>query len=186
MKSVSNILHDTPWWLLLAGGIALLAGLSLFALPLNLMHLDSRGATAEEKRAISNEVDSVVSERALDFGRGVLKEMLAHTQDQARRDEIEEALRDIDSAQESVREAGAEVLRAKRQAAKDVAEAIREAHRSILEAKKETARVMKEAGVDNSKVNKALKESLAATAEAAKAANELPEEPVAPVPPVAP
>jgi hypothetical protein len=185
MKPVSNLLHNTPWWLLLTAGFALLIGLAVFTLPLNLMHLEKRGATPEEKKAISAEIDSAFSESALNIGRGVLKEMLARTKDPQRREELEQALQDIESARESVREAGKDVARAKQQAAKDVAEAIKDAQRSIADAKRETKRALKEAGVENSKALKSLNKSLAAAEDAEKAVEETQPPPAAPAPGIA-
>ncbi|HTS86510.1 MAG TPA: histidine kinase, partial [Usitatibacter sp.] len=183
MKALSNLLHKTPWWLLLSAGLALLIGLAVFTTPFNVMHLEKRGATPEEKRAINAEIDSAYSESALNIGRGVLKEMLSHTKDPARREELEDALREIDSARESVREATKEVARAKQQAARDVAEAVKEAHRSIAEAKKGTAQALKDAGVEDQKALESLKEPSAA-APAAPVLPVVPGAPVAPVPPV--
>jgi len=183
MKALSNLLHKTPWWLLLSAGLALLIGLAVFTTPFNVMHLEKRGATPEEKRAINAEIDSAYSESALNIGRGVLKEMLSHTKDPARREELEDALREIDSARDSVREATKEVARAKQQAARDVAEAVKEAHRSIAEAKKGTAQALKDAGVEDQKALESLKEPSAA-APAAPVLPVAPGAPVAPAPPV--
>jgi hypothetical protein len=172
MKSISSVLHDTPWWLLLTVSLAVLMALALFTVPLSVMHLDDQATTPAEKHAINAEIDTAFSESALNIGRGVLKEMIVHTKDAERRRELEDALREVESARETMREAGQEVGRAKQQAAKDVAEALKDAHRAIKDAKRETARALKEAGVDNTKVSKALKDSLDATEEAEKAVGE--------------
>ena len=172
MKALSNLLHKTPWWLLLTAGLALLVGLGVFTMPFNVMHLEKRGATPEQKRAISAEIDSAYSESALNIGRSVLKEMLAHTRDPQRREELEDALREVESARDSVREASQEVLRAKQQAARDVADAVQEAHRSIAEARRDTARALKGAGVENKKALDSLQDSLAANEETGKAAGQ--------------
>jgi Histidine kinase len=172
MKSISTVLHDTPWWLLLTVSVGVLLALAVFTLPLGVMHLDDQASTPQEKKAINAEIDTAFSESALNIGRGVLKEMIAHTNDPERRTELEDALREVDSARDTMREAGKEVIRAKRQAADDVVEAIKEAHRAIKDAKRETARALKEAGVDNTKASKALKDSLDATEEAEKAVGE--------------
>ncbi len=183
MKPVSNFLHNTPWWLLLTGGFALLIGLAMFTLPLKVMHLEKLGATPEEKRAISAEIESAYSDSALNIGRSVLKEMLAHTKDPARREELEDALREVEAARDTVREASQEVARAKQQAAKDVAEAIKEAQRSIADARRETKRALKDAGVENAKALKSLSKSLAAAEDAERAVQEAP---ALPPPPEAP
>ena len=103
-------------------------------MPLGVMHLDQRGSTPQEKQAIDNEIGIAFSESALNIGRGVLKEMLARTKDPSRREEIEDAIREIESSRESMREAGKEVERAKRQAATKQAaprgEAVERVHRN--------------------------------------------------------
>jgi len=180
MKPISNLLHNTPWWLLLTVGVALLIGLGAFSMPFNLMHLEHKGTTPEEKKAINAEIDSAYNDSALNIGRGVLKEMLAHTKDPARREEIEDAIREIESARETAREAGKEVARAKQQAAMDVAEAIREAQRSITDARRQTQRALKDAGVDNKKALKSLSKSLAAAEDAEKAVEDNPTPPKPP------
>ena len=177
MKPISNLLHNTPWWLLLTTGVALLLGLAMFAAPLSLMHLQRKGATPAEKQAINAEIDSAVTDSALNIGRGVLREMLSHTKDPARREEIEDALREIDAAHETAQEAGKEVLRAKRQAASDVADAIKEAQRAIADARRQTQRALKDAGVDNKKALKSLNKSLAAAEDAGKAVDDMPPPP---------
>jgi Histidine kinase len=176
MKAVSTFLHRTPWWALIAGGVVLLVALGIFTTPFHTIELDKAGATPEENRAIKSEINSAFSASALDFARGVVKEMREHTNDPERRQELDQALAELADARESLRDAGAEVLRAKRQAAEDVTGAVKEARQAIVEAQKEAARALKDAGVEREGVRKALEESLQAAAkaeeEARTAANE--------------
>jgi hypothetical protein len=166
MKPVSSFLYRTPWWALLGGGFVLLLALGIFTTPFHTIQLDKAGATAAENRAIKSEINSAFSESAIDLARGVVKEMLEHTRDPERKQELRDALVDLDTARQSVREAGVEVLRAKRQAADDVTGAIKEAAAAIKEARKEAARALKDARVDRAKVEKSLDESLDSTAQA--------------------
>jgi len=166
MKAVSTFLHRTPWWALLAGGFFLFVALAIFTTPFHTIQLDKSGATPEENRAIKNEINSAFSENAIDLARGVLKEMLEHTKDPQRTNELREALTELDTARESVREAGAEVLRAKRQAAEDVSGALKEATAAIREAKRDAARALQDAGVAREKVEKSLDDSLDAARQA--------------------
>ncbi|MBC8023310.1 MAG: histidine kinase [Burkholderiales bacterium] len=168
MKPVSNILHSTPWWALLGGGLGLFVALVLFTTPFHLISYEQAGATPAENRAIKREIDSAFSEGAIDLARGVVKEMRDHTKDPARREELERALEEIDDARQNLREAGAEILRAKRDAANDVSTSVKEATAAIEEAQRQAARALKEAGVDGERVNKSLEESL----KAARAAQE--------------
>jgi hypothetical protein len=145
MKALSNFLHRTPWWALLAGGLALLVALALFSTPFHLMRLEKSGATPEENRAIKSEINSAFSDSAISLARGVVKEMLDHTRDPVRREELQKALEEIDTARESIREAGAEVLRAKRQAAEDVSGAVKDVTPAIAEAQKAAQQAQEDA-----------------------------------------
>lgn len=166
MKAVSSFLNRTPWWALLGGGFVLLLALGIFTTPFHTIQLDKAGATPAENRAIKSEINSAFSESAIDLARGVVKEMLGHTKDPVRIEELTQALAELDTARQSVREAGAEVQRAKRQAAEDVTGALKEAHAAIDEARKEAARALKDAGVEREKVEKSLDESLDAAKQA--------------------
>jgi hypothetical protein len=171
MKPVSNLLHRIPWWALVLGGFAVLVGLALFATPFHVIELDKSGSTPQERRAIKSEINSAFSESALDIAHGVVKNMRDRTRDPQRREELDSALEELDNAREGLREAGKEVVRAKRQAAEDVSNAVREAHRAVSEAKEQANRALKDAGVDNDKVAKSLDESLKAAEEAEKQAH---------------
>jgi hypothetical protein len=166
MKSLSNLLHKTPWWLLLGGGLLLLAGLTLFVTPFQLIRLEQSGVTPEENRAIKREIDYAFSEGAIDVARRIVRELKSHTKDPARRQELERALEEIDSASVTLREAGQEVIRAKRDAAESVTEAVKGAATAITEAQKDAAQALRDAGVDNPKITKALEESAQAAREA--------------------
>src|ERR1700693_4994512 len=160
MKGVSNLLYRAPWWALLAGGFALLIGLAIFVTPFQLIHLEKSGATAAEKRAIKREIDSTFSESAIDVARSIVKEMRDHTRDPVRREELDKALEEIDGARASLREAGTEVLRAKREAAETVTGAVKDATSAITQAQQEAARALQGAGVEGEGVQKYLLESL--------------------------
>ncbi|HEY4998325.1 MAG TPA: histidine kinase, partial [Usitatibacter sp.] len=166
MKAVSSFLHRTPWWALLGGGFVLLIALGLFTTPFHTIQLDRSGATPAENRAIKSEINSAFSESAIQIAREVVKEMLEHTKDPVRVQELEQALDDLDTARDSLREAGAEVARAKREAAENVTGALREATAAIDEAKKKAADALKDAGAQREKVEKSLDESLDAAQQA--------------------
>src|SRR5471032_1733921 len=160
MKAVSSFLHRTPWWALLGGGFVLLLALGIFTTPFHTIQLDKSGATAAENRAIKSEINSAFYDSAIELARGVVKEMIEHTKDPERKQELRDALTELDSARESMREAGADVLRAKRHAADDVTGALKDARTRIKEAKKEAARALTEARVEREKAGKSLAESL--------------------------
>ena len=178
MKPVSNFLHKMPWWALIGGGFVLLIGLGIFTTPFHLLRLDKSGATPEENRAIKREIDSAFSEGAVDIAHNIVREMRDHTKDAQRRAELDRALSEIEDARSSMREAGAEALRAKREAAEETAGAMREATRQIEQAQRQAEQAMRDAGVQaDSKLKSSLDESLKAAreaqAEAKRAADEL-------------
>ena len=168
MKALSNILNKTPWWALLAGGLALFIGLAVFVTPFHLMRLEKSGATLEENRAIKREIDSAFSEGAINVASGIVRELLDHTKDPARRAELERALIEIDQAREELRSAGEGVIRAKREAAEAVTGAVQDATEAIGQAQKQAAQALKDAGLEDDKVQKSLAESM----QAAKTARE--------------
>jgi hypothetical protein len=183
MQPVSNFLHRTPWWALLAGGLALFVALGIFTTPFHLIRLEKSGATPAENRAIKSEINNAFSDSAISLARGVVKEMLDHTRDEARREELAKALEEIDQAREAIR--------AKRQAAEDVSGAMKDVTTAIAEAQRETERALKEAGVEREKIQKSLDESLQAAKQAEEeakraAADAKPDAPAMPAVPATP
>jgi hypothetical protein len=172
MKFLSDLIHKTPWWFLVGGGLVTLAALAVFVTPFQLIRLEKSAASSEQKRAIQREIDFAFSEGAIDVARGIVKELKSHTKDPARKAELEQALAEIDQARAELREAGRDVVRAKREAAQGVSEAVREATRAITDAQRDAARALKDAGVDDKEVVKALEDSVARTKEAEKKARE--------------
>src|SRR5438477_1670136 len=157
MASVSNLLHRTPWWALLGGGLALFLLLAVFTTPYHLMRLEKSGATPEENRAIKSEINTAFSESAIDIARGVVKQMRDSTKDPDAKRELDDALREIEQAKRELREQTREAAAEKRRAAE---EAAREATRAIAEAQRQTERVLKDAGIDSDRVHEALQKSL--------------------------
>ena len=166
MKSLSNFLHKTPWWALLAGGLAAFVALAVFVTPFHIIQYRKDGATPEETRAIKREIDNAFAENAIDVARGVILSLRGATSDAERRAELTDALQELENAREELRSAGREVLRAKREALETTQEAVKSASESIQEASRQAERALKDAGVDNARVKKALEDSLKAAKEA--------------------
>ena len=166
MKFFSELIHKTPWWFLIGGGLVTLAALAIFVTPFQLIRLEKSAATSDQKRAIQREIDFAFSEGAIDVARGIVKELRAHTKDPQRRAELDQALAEIDEARNELREAGRDVARAKREAAQEVTNTVREVTRNITDAQREATRVLKEAGIDDKEVVKALEESIRRAKEA--------------------
>ena len=144
MKPLSDVLHRTPWWALLAGGLAAFVALVAMVTPIHLIGLEHAGATPEQKRAIKNEIRSTFSEGAIDMARGIVMEMRSRERDPAHRKELDRALQEIENARQRVGRAGEDAKQAGTQAQRSVAEALREAHRAIDEANRETSQALKD------------------------------------------
>src|SRR5512141_1353768 len=147
MKALSDLLNRTPWWALLIGGLAVFLALGAFVTPYHIIDYKRDAATPEAKRQIKREIDNAFADNAIDIASNVIRSMRGATSDAARREELTSALQQLEDARRELRDAGSEVLRAKRQAAENVAEAVREASRAVEEAQKEAARALQEAGV---------------------------------------
>ena len=166
MKSLSDLIHRTPWLVLLGGGFVAVIALAFFVTPYHIIELKEDAKSAAEKQAVRREIDNAFADNALDVARGVLKGMIKSTNDPARREELEQALESLDEARQEIRNAGVEALRAKREAAQDARQALKDATAAIKQAQKDAERALTEAGADSETVRKALEQSLAAAKKA--------------------
>ena len=143
MKSVSELLHRTPWWGLILAGLATFFGLVFFAAPYHVLQYREGGKTAEESRAIKREIDNAFAENAINLGRGVVRGMIARTHDPERRAELEQALQGLEEARTELREAGSAVLQAKREALDAAREATRNVQSAVSNAQREAMNALK-------------------------------------------
>ena len=173
MKSLTDIIHRTPWWALLFGGLATFGALAVFVTPYHILQYRDDGKTVEESRAIKREVDNAFAENAINVGRGVIRGMLARTTDPERRAELEEALAGLEEARRELREAGTEALRTRREALNSAREAARHAREAIRNARREAEYALKSADPADvegrRQLEEALKAAVAAEREAEKA-----------------
>ena len=77
-KAFGNLLHKTPWWGLVAFGLAVLAALTLFATPLHVLRLSDSGKNPEEQRAIKREIQIAFGDSALNMAEEVVASLRAH------------------------------------------------------------------------------------------------------------
>ena len=166
MNPISNLVHRTPWWALIAGGLAVIVSLALFVTPFHMIEYHREGATPEESKAIKREIDNTFAEGAMDIARSAILAIRGATKDAASREELDRALAEIDSARAELRDAGREVLRAKREAIDTAREAAREAASAIEDARRSAEEALREAGVENDRVKRALERSLKSAQEA--------------------
>ena len=166
MKPLSDLIHRTPWWALILGGVATLIALAVVVTPFHLIEYRHEGATPEENRAIKREIDNTFAEGALDVARSAILTMRGATSDPARREELNRALEELDSARSELRDAEREIRRAKREAVHSAREATREAASAIEEARRNAEEALKEAGIESGAVKQALDQSLKAARDA--------------------
>ncbi len=126
-KPVGNLIHKTPWWIVICGGLATLLVLVLFALPIQVIRLQDSGNTPQERRAIEREINLAFGDRALNFAEEVVQALRARTQDNTRQQELEHALAEIARAKKELATAQYEVSGAARETARETTDQALEA-----------------------------------------------------------
>lgn len=162
-KAIGNVIHKTPWWVLVSGGLVTLLVLVLFTVPIQVIRLQESGNTPQERRAIEREINLAFGDRALNFAEDVVQAMRARTQDNARQQELEHALIEIARAKKelataetdpshSAKELAAEstdlALEAARDAAQTALEAASSAREAVEQAKSDAVDLLRERGLD--------------------------------------
>ena len=162
-KAIGNLIHATPWWGLIAGGVSTLALLILFTLPVQVIRLVDSGNTPAERHAINREVGLAVGSKALDLAQAVVSTIKNRTTDTERLRELERALSQIESARgelmlsqngiddavaDSAREAAEAAMEAATEAAQDALGAATQARQAIEETKQDAVVRLRDTGVD--------------------------------------
>jgi hypothetical protein len=162
-KAIGDLIHKTPWWGLILGGISTLTLLVLFTLPVQVIRLVDSGESPAERHAIQREVGLAVGSKALNLAQGVVSTIKERTTDPERLRELERALSEIERARselvlaqngldESVadraREAAEAAMDAAIESAEDALEAAVEARQSIEETKRDALDRLRDKGVD--------------------------------------
>ena len=162
-KAIGNLIHATPWWGLIAGGVSTLTLLILFTLPVQVIRLVDSGNTPAERHAINREVGLAVGSKALDLAQAVVSTIKNRTTDTERLRELERALSQIESARgelmlsqngiedavaDSAREAAEAAMEAATEAAQDALEAATQARQAIEETKQDAVVRLRDTGVD--------------------------------------
>ena len=163
MKSVTDILHRTPWWALLFTALAIFVALAVFVTPYHILqYREDGGKSTEESRAIKRELDNAFAENAINVGRGVIRGMLSRTTDPERRAELEEALHGLEEARRELREAGTEALRTKREAIASARQAARASVEAIRNARREAEAALQRADPADTTLRAQLQEQIKA------------------------
>ena len=162
-KAVGNVIHKTPWWVLVSGGLIALLVLVLFTVPIQVIRLHESGNTPQERRAIEREINLAFGDRALNFAEDVVQAMRARTQDNARQQELEHALTEITrakkelataqydfsgNAKERAAETTDQALEAAQDAAQTSVDAAVSAREAVEEAKTDAIDLLRERGLD--------------------------------------
>ncbi len=140
-KAIGNLIHETPWWGLVLGGVSTLTLLILFTLPVQVIRLVDSGETPAERHAIQREVGLAMGSKALNLAQCVVSTIKEPTTDTERLRELERALAEIERAR-------SELLRAQNGVDEAVADSARESAEAAMEAATEAAQNALEAAAD--------------------------------------
>ena len=186
-QAIGNLIHKTPWWALILGGISTLTLLILFTLPVQVFRLVESGATPAERHAIQREVGLAVGGKALNLAQGVVSTIRDRTTDPERLRELQRALSEIERARseltqaqdgmedamgDSAREAAEAALEAATEAAESALEAATEARLAIEETKRDALDRLRSTGVDVSGALRSFDQLLASARENESSARE--------------
>lgn len=186
-KAIGDLIHKTPWWGLILGGVTTLGLLVLFALPIHVIRLSDSGSTPAENRAIQREINLAFGDRALNLAKGVVSAMKERATEPERQRELGRALAEIERAREelvraqnevndvvreSAREAAQSALETATDAAESAFEAAVEARQSVEEAKNDAIERLRDKGVDVGATLKSFDQLIASARENEKSARE--------------
>jgi len=184
-KSVGNLIHKTPWWAIVVGGLVALFALVLFTVPIQVIRLHGSGSTPQERRAIEREINLAFGDRALNFAENVVLAMRQRSTDTLRQRELDHALAEIarakkellvaetdvsGDARQTARETRQEALDAAIDAANTALDAAVEARESIEQAKQDAVELLQDRGLDTTAAASSFKGMLATAGDNEKAA----------------
>jgi Histidine kinase len=186
-KSLGNLIHRTPWWGLILGGLFILVALVMFAAPIHLLRLADSGKTPGEKSAIKREINLAFGDRALTVAESVVGTMKARAKDPDRIRELDHALAEMARAREklsraqagisdvvgeSARNAADAALETATAAAESALESATEAREAIAEARRDAIQKLQVKGIDTSSTLKSFDELLKSAQDSEKTARE--------------
>jgi hypothetical protein len=186
-KSLGNLIHKTPWWGVILGGILVLVGLVLFTLPIQVIRLSESGNTPEERRAIEREINLAFGDKALNFAEGVVHTMRERATDPDRQRELDKALAEMARARQELTVAQGDISRSARESAKEAADmametaieaaqsgldAAVEAREAIEEAKNDALEKLRDRGLDVSATAKSFDDMLKSARDNEKSARD--------------
>ncbi|MCF8167493.1 MAG: histidine kinase, partial [Rhodoferax sp.] len=186
-KTLGTFIHKTPWWALVSGGLGVVLGLVLFAVPIQVIRLHDTGATPQEKRAIEREISMAFGGTALNFAEEVVRAMRARATDPDRQVDLSRALAEIARAKQDLLAAQSDASKAVRESAKDSADAAMvvaqdaaqaaldaavEAREAVEEARDDAIALLRDRGLDPSATERSFDGMLKTASDNEKAARE--------------
>ncbi len=96
MSRILKAIFDPPWWFLLLGWPAIFAAALYYALPTSMDNFIDAAPTPEMKLAIMREIKGAERRVVLEFAAATLQRVARYVQDETGRDNIDEALDEID------------------------------------------------------------------------------------------
>jgi hypothetical protein len=143
-KSLNLLIHKTPWWAMLLGGIFILLSLVMFAAPIQVIRLSEHAGSPQEKRAIQHEINQAFKDGGLSVAEGIVSTMKDRAQDPDRRRELERALAEIERARTEASSAEQEAAQAVRDAAQEALNSAQEAAETSVQAAQEARQTIEE------------------------------------------
>ena len=185
-RRLGDWIYRIPWWGLLAGGVAVLIALALFAVPIHVLRLSDHGRTPEERKAIEREINLAFGDRALDIAQSVVGSIRARATDPERRRELDQALAEMararnelsaaragtSAAVESANQSAESAIEAAANAAESALESATEARQALEEARDDALARLRDQGLDTRKTALSFDELLIAAKERERAAKE--------------
>jgi hypothetical protein len=185
-KKLGDLIYRTPWWGLLVGGLCVLIGLAMFAIPIHVLRLSDRAKTPEERSAIKREINLAFGDRALHIAESVVGTMRSRASDPERRRELDQALaemararKELTAAQgasrrtiESAHETAQSALETAISAAESALESANDAREALEEARDDALAKLRERGIDTKKTAQSFEELLKSARESEATARE--------------
>lgn len=101
-KSLTDLIHRTPWLGLLGSGFAALLFLVVFSVPFQIIAWHERGANPAEQRAIQREIDAAMARNGLGVAERVVRFIQQVADDPVRQAELQRGLDEIARARREI------------------------------------------------------------------------------------
>lgn len=181
-KTLTDFLHRTPWWGLIAFGLGSMLLLLALAVPYNVIHLQSLGDAPPQQRAIQREIDAAFGKSALSLAQRAVETIQRFSSDPVRQAELQGALGEIARARREIEtrqsgthsdlpdEAVINLVEAEIDTAMDLYEAAVDLRQSLEDSQEELRDTLKRSGVPEAEWPQSLPQKLSEARSAETAA----------------